>query len=320
MRGRLPLLFFIGLFCALDSKAQQDPQFSQYMFNSLYYNPAFAGVDGLTRITALHRTQWLGYSTSFDGNGGNPNTEILNISRPIDKIKGGVGFELFNDHLGPQNNFKASLTYAFHFKLRESVISIGLRGGIFAQTINYDQYRPVQPDDPLLAGKAGKETQMKPDLAAGIWYNAPKYYLGVSMNHLIRSKFDFGISGGNNALEKNLTFTAGYIYKAGYNLTLTPSVLVKTNLSSSYSFDVGVIGTYNQKMWLGASFRQSEAAVIMLGYSFLKENALKVGYSFDYIIKDKEAKQPTSHELLVTYLLPVSNEKRKIIKTPRFNH
>jgi len=136
---------------------------------------------------------------------------------------------------------------------------------------------------------------------------------------LIKSKFDFGVSG-NNQLEKNLTITAGYTYKAGYNFNITPSILLKSDLSSSYSFDIGLVGTYNDKMWVGAAFRQSEAAILMLGYSFLKENSLKVGYSIDYIIKDRNAKQPTSHELMLTYLLPVSNAQKKVIRSPRFNH
>lgn len=314
----LAVFILISFGFGLEVLGQQDPQFSQYMFNSLHYNPAYAGIEGVARITAVHRTQWLGFSTSFDGNGGNPNTEVLNFSLPIRKLRGGAGVELSNDNLGPQNNFKALATYAFHYPIKEATISIGIRAGIFAQTIDYDQFRPVQPDDPLLVNKSGKTSQVKPDLAAGIWYSAPKYYLGVALNHLLQSQFDFGVAGQTSPLEPNLTITAGYISKAGYNFTLTPSVLVKTDLNS-YSFDLGLVGTFNQKMWVGGAFRQSEAAILLLGYSFLKDRALKVGYSIDLIIKDREAKQPTSHELMVSYLLPFSNEPRKAIKTPRFN-
>lgn len=314
------LILFVTLILAqaLEVRAQQDPQFSQYMFNPLHYNPAYAGVEAGARITAVHRTQWLGFSTTFDGGGGNPNTEVLNFSMPLAKLRGGIGIELSNDNLGPQNNFKALASYGFNYKFNQSTISIGLRAGIFAQTIDYDQLRPVQPDDPLLVDKSGSATQIKPDMGAGIWFSAPKFYVGVAVNHLIRSQFDFGVAGQSSPLERNLTISAGYVAKAGYNFTLTPSALIKTDLNS-YSFDLGLVGTYNQKMWGGVAFRQSEAAIVMLGYSFLKDNALKVGYSIDMIIKDREAKQPTSHELLITYVLPISNEPRKVIKTPRFN-
>ena len=183
------LLILTTLFLShvIDVRAQQDPQFSQYMFNSLHYNPAFAGVEGVARFTAVHRTQWLGFNTTFDGNGGNPNTEVLNFSMPIAKVRGGVGVELSNDNLGPQNNFKALVSYGFNHRINQSIISIGIRGGIFAQTIDYDQLRPVQPDDPLLIDKSGRASQVKPDLAAGIWYSAPKYYFGIAMNHLIKA-------------------------------------------------------------------------------------------------------------------------------------
>ncbi len=323
MKRTITLL--IVLFVAASSKltAQQDAQFSQYMFNSLFYNPAVAGTDGFTNFTLIHRTQWTGFSTSFDGSGGNPTTQTLSASTPVDKLRGGVGFHIVNDNLGPQSNLEAQVSYAYYHQLSTGRLSIGVRAGIFGQSLDFDQYRWVQDGDPILdppgGRRSGKESQVRPDLGLGVFYRSQKYYVGLSANHLIKSEFDFGNADQRSALEKNLTLTAGYDYQLNFNLTITPTLLVKSDFNS-YSFDIGAIGTYNDKMWGGISFRQSDAAIIILGYSLLKDNSLKLGYSFDYIIQGQDAKQPTSHEFLLTYSMPVIKEPRKVIRTPRFRH
>jgi len=318
MRSRHLIILLIAILCSVQKIiAQQDAQFSQYMYNTLYYNPAFAGVEGVTKFTLVHRTQWAGFKTSFDGSGGNPTTQVLSATTPIFKIKGGVGLHIVNDNLGPQNNIEVQLSYAYHREIKDAKISAGLRIGIFSQTLDFSKYRPVDINDPLLLLK-GRESQIRPDMALGFYYRARKYYGGISLNHVLKSEFDFGNSNQRSALESNFTITGGFDYQLNFNITISPVVLVKTDFNQ-YSFDVGAIATYNNKMWGGISFRQSEAAIIILGYSLLKDNSLRLGYSFDYIIEEQGAKQPTSHEILLTYALPVTKEPRKIIRTPRFN-
>ncbi|NJN40883.1 MAG: type IX secretion system membrane protein PorP/SprF [Flammeovirgaceae bacterium] len=311
-------LVFIGLiFLAGQLYGQQDPQFSQYMFNTLYYNPAYSGVDGVTKLTALHRSQWIGYQPSFGG-GGAPTTELVSMTSPIYKINSGFGAYIVNDKLGPQNNLEAQASFAYHLGIKESKLSFGLRAGIYSQTINFDEYRATDPNDPLLQS-SGKQSQVKPDLAAGLFYRATKYYGGVSFTHLLKSEFDFGLNQ-RNALETHMYVTGGYYYDFNFDFKMQFSGLVKTDFVKT-SFELGGIGYYKDTMWGGLSFRQSEAVIILLGYSFLKDKSLKFGYGFDYIIKDQQAKQPTSHEFMLTYELPVNpGSGKKIIRTPRYRH
>jgi type IX secretion system PorP/SprF family membrane protein len=113
---------------------------------------------------------------------------------------------------------------------------------------------------------------------------------------------------------------AGYDYEINYDFVLRPSVLVKSDLTT-YSFDLSLLAYFREKLWFGFSFRQSDAMIALIGYSFLKDNSLRLGYSFDYIINAQEAKNPTSHELLLSYTLPVlSGGEKRIIRTPRFRH
>jgi type IX secretion system PorP/SprF family membrane protein len=142
----------------------------------------------------------------------------------------------------------------------------------------------------------------------------------VSASHLLKSKFDYGNDSLQNALETHLYLTGGYDYQLNYDLVLSPSLLLKTDLKT-YSFDVSLIATFRDRLWGGLSFRQSEAMIALLGYSFFKDSSLKLGYGFDYVINAQEAKNSTSHEILLSYTLPVvSSGERRIIRTPRFRH
>lgn len=313
---RLVIVAFVLLW-AMKASAQQDPQFSQYMFNTLYYNPAYAGVEGVTKLTAFHRSQWLGYQPSFGG-GTAPTTQIVSMTTPIYKLNSGFGAYILNDKLGPQNNLEAQASYAYHLGIKESKLSIGVRLGMYSQTINFDQYRATDPNDPLL-NATGKQSQVRPDLAVGAFFRKEKYYAGVSFNHLIKSEFDFGLNQ-RNALASHLYATGGYYYDVNFDLRFQFTGLVKTDFTKT-SFELGGLAYLKDTMWGGLSFRQSDAVILILGYSLLKDKSLKLGYSLDYIIKDQAAKQPTSHEFMLSYELPVNpGSGKKVVRTPRYRH
>lgn len=296
---------------------QQDPQFTHYMFNTLYYNPAYAGVEGVTKLTAIHRSQWLGYQPSF-GSGGAPTTQIVSFTSPIYKIKSGFGAYIINDRLGPQNNLEAQASYAYHLPVQNGKLSFGMKAGLYSQTINFSLYRPIDQNDPVLKS-AGKESQVRPDLAMGVFLQREKYYAGLSFNHLLKSEFDFGLSQ-RNALETHAYLTGGYFYEVNFDLRFQFSTLIKSDFTKT-TIDLGGIAYYKDTMWGGLSFRQSEAVILMLGYSLLKDKSLKFGYGLDYVIKDQAAKQPTSHEFLLTYQLPVNPAAgKKVVRTPRYRH
>jgi len=297
--------------------AQQDAQFSQYMFNSIYVTPAAAGIDGVTRFTALHRSQWLGYESSFGG-GGAPTSQLISFSTPIHKLKSGFGAYVLHDQLGPQNNMEIQAMYAYHLGIKDSKLSIAIKVGAYSQTIDGGAYNPIQEGDPVII--EGKETQIRPDVGFGAMYRAEKYYVGLGFNHLTKATFDFGINEARGSLEHHLNFTGGYFYDVNFDLQINPTVLVKTDFNE-FSFDVGVIATLRNTMWGGLSFRQAEAANLLLGYSFLKDKSLKLGYSVDIVVKDQAAKENFSHEVMITYELPVSSGGgKKVVRTPRYRH
>jgi type IX secretion system PorP/SprF family membrane protein len=307
------------LLAGITVHAQQDAQFSQYMFNNVFLSPAFSGVDGVTQVMFMHRSQWAGYESSF-GDGGAPTTQMLSFNTPIHKLKSGFGTYILNDQLGPMNNQEIQASYAYHLGIKDSKLSFGIKVGMYAQSINYDMYRYLHPKDPLLENKTGKESQIRPDIGAGIVYRAEKYYVGFGINHLTRAKFDFGVNDVRNALENHMNFTAGYFYEVNFDLQVSPSLLVKSDFNE-FTFDAGVVATFKDKMWAGLTGRQGEALNVLLGYAFLKDHSLKVGYSIDVVVKDREAKSNFSHELMLSYQLPVNpGTGKKVVRTPRYRH
>lgn len=312
-------LYFLVLLCSVNKVfAQQDAQFSQYMFNNLYLTPAHAGVDGVTSLTAFHRSQWLGYQSSF-GDGGAPVTQMVSFNTPIYKIKSGFGAYVMNDNLGPQNNLEIQASYAYHLGLKESKLSFGMRVGMYSQTLDYGKYRAIHPEDPLIGGRQGKESQIRPDMAFGLFYRSEKYYVGAGFNHLLKSEFDFGLSQ-RNALENHLNFTTGYYYEVSFDLTVLFSALVKSDFNKT-TIDGGAIAHYKDTMWGGISIRQSEAANLLIGYSLLKDKSLKFGSSIDFVIINTEAKENFSLEFMLSYELPVNpGSGKKVVRTPRYRH
>ena len=297
--------------------AQQDPLFTQYMFNNLYMTPAYAGVDGVTRITAIHRSQWLGYQSSF-GDGGAPTTQMVSFNTPIYRLRSGFGAYVMNDKLGPQNNLEAQAMYAYHLGIKESKLSIGIKAGLYSQSINGKYYRYIDDGDNLIV--EGKESQVRPDLGLGLFYRAEKYYLGVGFNHLLRSRFDFGADSVRGALENHINVTGGYFYEVSFDLRVQFSAAVRTDLNKT-QLDFAGIAYLKDTMWGGLAFRQGEAGSLLLGYALLKDKSLKLGTGVDFIIKDRQAKDNFSLEVMLSYDLPVNpGSGKKVVRTPRYRH
>lgn len=308
------LLSFFGM----GAFAQQDALFTQYMFNNLYLTPAYAGVDGVTRFSAIHRIQWLGYQSSF-GDGGAPITTMVSFNTPIYKLRSGAGVYISRDQLGPQNNLEAQVAYAYHLGIKESKLSFGVKLGMYSQTINGQYYRYIQSDDPLIPIN-GKESQIRPDLGFGIFFRAEKYYAGIGFNHLLRSTFDFGADPVRSSLENHINFTGGYFYEVSFDLKVQFSTNIRTDLNKT-QFDLAGIAYIKDTMWAGLAFRQSEAASLLLGYSLLKDKSLKFGTAVDFVIKDQAAKENFSLEVMLSYDLPVNpGSGKKVVRTPRYRH
>jgi type IX secretion system PorP/SprF family membrane protein len=315
----LLLLSLIGLVPV--AYGQQDPQLSLYMFNPVYYNPAAAGSEGVTRAQLMYRTQWTAYQGSFD-QGGAPSTQMLSINAPLDKIRSGVGLYVLNDQFGtggPQVNQAVQLSYAYRIPVKAGILALGVQAGLYSRGLNYDVFRPRDGGDPLLPNN-GRVSQIQPDFGLGAYYHTVDYWIGASVQHLNEAKYNLGTVDGVNPNAKAAYFTAGYRLGVGYDIDVQPSVLLKTDLHS-YSYEASVLATYQGRYSFGLSYRQADSVIGMVSWSFLENNAARLGFAYDFTVNGVKGKSPGSAELMLSYSLPAPNTRtRPIIRTPRFRY
>ena len=314
---KVVFVLIVSAWC-FNSFGQNDAFFSHYMFNLPSFNPSLLANNSTANLTLQHRSQWLGYSSSFDGDGGAPSTQAFSLYLPMASTLSGIGLVAINDNLGPVGNFSLELPVsATHILTNGSKLNFGINAGITSQTQKFDELRFNDPSDPLNIGR--RETQINPNLGIGISYiGARRFLAGVSVRNLLEPSFDFGL----DSLENKLPMTAiGYF---GFTRLLTSKLSISPSLITRYdfetvTFDLSAIVNYENIGWAGVSFRRSESIILLVGYNFLEDKSLQVGYGIDYIINEQDAKQPTSHEFYVRYNLPnFVFGGRKQVKTPRY--
>jgi type IX secretion system PorP/SprF family membrane protein len=321
------------------SYAQQDAQFSHYMFNGMYLNPAYAGIDGVARATGIFRKQWLGYNTT-DGNQGygSPSSAVITVSSPTPFFKKnlGVGLHFLRDLKGPLATTEFQLAGSYHFKIRDGKLGVGLRTGILSQSIRTDLYNVIDQNDPIYQNLIdGKVNQIKLDLTGGVWYQSTKFYAGLSVGHIPRTKYSFGIDSVSSRINNHIYLTGGYNFRVGPSLVITPTALLQTDINE-YTYLFGGMATYNDRFWAGIQARQSIASrdanqggkklsnddiILLVGMSMLKNNALRIGYAFDFVTSGVNAKKRTSHEIMLSYFVPAPWDTPKPkVRTPRYRH
>lgn len=301
-------------------KGQNDVLFSHFAFQPTYFNPSWNGVQNTAYLSTLFRSQWTGYSTSFDGSGGAPNSQFLSFSIPV---KGGlissVGTTIVNDNIGPVNNFNLNIPVTVSFNTKKGILSLAAVPGIVSQTQKFDELRFVNPDDPFNTGS--RESQTRMNFSVGGFYSFfSGLSVGFSANNLIEPTFDYGLDSlASKALRSGHLMTT-YAKNLTRDLVLTSSLLVKSDLRSN-SLEGGVSVLYKSKGWAGLNYRYGEAIIFMIGYSFLPDQKMSVGYALDYVMNERTAKQLTSQEIFINYNLPeLMIGGRKQVKTPRFTY
>lgn len=331
MKKRLGFVILVLIFCGGGLLAQEDPQFTQFQATRLFFNPAFAGVDKETQISLTHRSQWATYTGSFES-GGAPTTQVFSFNTALLKYQSGIGFHIVHDQIGPLNNIEIQASYAFHIPMQNnSTLSIGVRGGLYNQIIDFDDLRTSDPieRDILLSERSGRQAFSQPDFAVGVYYKSDRLFLGATANHI--AALESGGLLGQGLVES-------YYLMGGYNIPLdarerlivTPTFLAKTSQFNEFSIDAGALLSYtnnraDKKFIFGSTFRNEESINAILGFEFdrrVKKNKyhnIRIGYSFDYVYGGQEAKEPTSHEISLIYALPVKKPAGpSIIRSIRF--
>lgn len=298
------ILFFVLMFTGTVSYAQQDAQFTQYMYNTININPGYAGSRGTMSIFALHRSQWIGLD-------GAPKTNALSINTPINNSKLGIGVSFLNDNIGPTNENAISVDISYTIQTSETYnLSFGLKTTANLFDLDVSKLNPADQGDPQFQNLNNKFT---PNIGAGIYWHSDKTYFGISIPNFIESKH---YDDNEVAIFKeriNYYFIAGHVFDLNANIKFKPSLLTKIVEGAPLQVDVSGNFLINDKFVIGAAYRWSASVSAMVGFQV--SDGLFIGYGYDLETTKLNNYNSGSHEIFLRYEL--FNNYNKII-SPRF--
>ncbi len=304
------ILLIITTFAA---KAQQDPQFSQNMFNLLTVNPGFAGSSDVINASLLNRYQWVGFP-------GAPKTTVFNADASVPLIgkNDGIGISFINDVAGYEKNVSVGISYSWRTTVGQGMLGSGVSVGIMNKNLKPGWLQEegsdlINSSDP---GLPQQETNgILTDLGLGLFYKHKDYYLALSLRHLNQPSFSFG-NEGEYSLKRHYYFSGGYrVETVNKLIELKPSFFFKTD-GTTYQVDLNCILQYDERLWGGLSYRPNDAVVILLGTEL--QNGLKFGYSYDLNTSALSRYNSGSHELFVAYSVMFNKRKLHKYKSVRF--
>ena len=295
-----PLLLF---FVAIMARAQQDPMYTMYMWNTLAVNPGYAGSADLFTVTGLARQQWVGLA-------GAPSTQTLTAHTPLPMESLGVGLSLVHDQVGPVNNTLASVDVAYRIRLTDrSRLAFGLKAGVDLMQLKLGGLQNVDANDPLFG--ADINAKAKPNFGFGLYYWNAKGYLGLSAPKLLeheRFETDAATTVVSAVRQRRHYFLiGGYVFDLGPDVKFRPSFLVKAVEGAPISLDLSAMFLLREKLWLGAAYRNQDAFSALIAYQI--SDQFKVGYAHDFTTTELRSYHSGTHELMLSYDLRFNKEK-----------
>lgn len=304
---KLLLVALLILSTASDIFAQQDPQYTQYMYNLNVINPAYVGSKENLAIGLLYRNQWAGLE-------GAPETITFSISSPVTE-KVGLGLSAIKDDLGPVSETNVYGDFSYTLQLAgENRLAFGLKAGVtFFDVSLFSEIGNGFVPDPGDPAFASDVSNIFPNVGAGVFYFTDKYYVGVSVPnffnavHLDQNDLNFGS-------ETNHYFaTAGYVFELSQNVKLKPSVLVKSAFDAPVSWDANLNALFFEKFEIGASYRLEDSFSGIVGFQV--SPSIRVGYAYDAIQSNLNVATGASHEVILNFDLRFA---KKSLRSPRY--
>jgi len=312
----LLISFLCGFIMIFDIIAQQDPQYSQYMFNHMAVNPGYAGSHDVICLTAAHRQQWVGIE-------GAPVTSVFTVNAPFSMFGAnhGIGLTIMSDQIGFQQNVSAGLDYAYRFSLGQGKLGIGLSGIFLNKALKASWHIPGggSPESDLSIPNPN-ESITGFDMGFGVFYRSENVYMGISSTHLLEPVLRYAEKQeAKYKLKRHYYATAGCVLPLNNPAwELTPSMMVCSDGTVS-QFTANANIMYNKKLWGGIGYRLSDSFIAMIGVDLF--NGVKIGYSFDYTYNSLRSYMTAggSHEVVVSYCFSLVKEKVvKKYKSVRF--
>ncbi len=302
------LLILLGIF---STSAQQDPQYTQYMYNTQVVNPAYAGSRDVLSFGLLYRTQWVG----FDGA---PKTVTFTGDTPIGTLDNmGLGLSIVRDEIGPAIESNINIDYSYTINTSDNAeLSFGMKAGIGLLDVDFTKLNIFDPGDVF---EDNIDNKLQPQIGAGVYYNTEKFYAGLSVPNFLTTKH-FDASSITNPNVETLAaerlhyfLIAGYVFDLSENLKFKPATLAKVVSGSPLQVDVSANFLLYEKVTLGVSYRWSAAISALVGFQATDE--IFIGFAYDYQSTDIEDYSDGSYEFMIRF--DIFNKPDRVL-SPRF--
>lgn len=282
---------------APQAMSQQRPVFSQYMFNGLALNPAYAGNQMQFSATAVYRDQWVNFK-------GAPTTKTFSAHTGIKKKKIGLGLMVASEEIGVHEDISFYAYYSYKITMRKGVLSLGLQAGFNNLQSDFNKLDLKSSDDPFLSGGVEK---FNPNFGTGLFYSTSTAYVGISAPYLVNNKVVSVRTDDIESLarEKRYYFiTAGKVFTINPRFKVKPSTLIRAQEGAPLGVDLNANVIIDDVVNLGTSFRSGDSWIFLFELR-LNEN-FRFGYAYDYVISDLSAYTNGSHEVMLNYTINLS--------------
>jgi type IX secretion system PorP/SprF family membrane protein len=301
------IIFF--LLIATGSNAQQDPLFTQYIYNKLAFNPGYAGSGEQFSMDLLSRFQWTGIQ-------GAPRTISFTAHTPLRNQHIGLGFYTYRDELGPSVDYGAMAAFSYRIIFSATKLCFGIQAGFKYMDIDWGLLNPKDAGDVLLSNQV--TNRAVPDVDFGIYYYGSRFYAGLSAKHLLQNQIIVSSTAPDDAtnftkLLRNFYGMAGGALPISGNLVFMPSILIKYVKNAPLQADLNACFFINN-LTLGVSYRTLNAIALLIEVNIAK--GLSVGYSYDIWFNSLKSYNAGSHEIRIGYEFDLFNKNRML--TPRY--
>lgn len=275
------------------SWGQQQPMYTQYMFNGLLINPAYAGIDQMISATAQTRLQWAG----FDGA---PTTHTFSVHSPMKNELVAGGLTLMHDQIGVTRQSQISSSWSYKVLFRKTTLALGLQAGATHVNMNLNNVELPDPNDPFFMGN--EVTSWIPNFGMGAFYYGQKYYLGASVPHFMNNP----LRKTNYKQIRHVFIAGGYVFDLNEDLKLKPNFLIKGVNGVPIQFDLNANLLIKNRFWFGLSYRNQESFDVLLEFNINQD--LRFGYSYDFVTF--ALNRNASHEIMLNYHFTLKKDKK----------
>lgn len=309
MKRKIKIIIISCLsFIGYNAKAQQDAMYTQYMFNTLAINPAYAGSRNVGSATALFRNQWTGIE-------GAPKTGTVTFDAPILNKRFGVGLQFLTDKLGVTQTNGGVLSAAYRIRMDEGTLAFGIQGSVSQYRADYTSVDLNSGNnyDPAFATNVNK---ILFNFGTGVYYNSDKFFIGLSVQNLMKNKLTDAESANADVKSRqtpHLFFSSGYVFPLTEEFKLKPSFLIKGVKGAPIEGDINATLWIKDVIGIGAQYRTSADVAALIEIQASPQ--FRIGYSYDYSTTSLRTFNSGSHEIMLRYEFGFGSSK---ILSPRY--